>query len=449
MRKLPFHMLVLFSLLMLAACSSISNAGQSPSPTSTQAPKPLNVYVSTADAEGASQHAVYALSGTDGKVLWNYASQVSLDNAPVLDNGVAYVGSNTGLDALNTQDGKLLWSYQTTGFAEVLGVVHGVVYGASDASGNAQGSSSIFALNASDGSVRWKYQSPDLLSGGAMLADGAIYATVLLNHSCHCSDTPDYHLALNASDGSVLWKTPQATDIYNVQMAANGLVYGIDGMTDVFASTLLVRKASDGSVVWQYPNASTSALVSIIGMDGNVIYVLSNDGDFSNFPTSGPNVVYALKASDGTVLWRSQIADTDATVATLLNKVVYLGSHDGAISALNAADGKLLWHAQVGQAATPNGSGTAIAVVVNGTVYLAFGQGFAALNASDGSLKWQYQASGVLSISAVANGVVYASSRDSDITNPGHNKIYALHASDGSLLWRYDAPSTFYTPVVG
>jgi outer membrane protein assembly factor BamB len=447
MRKRLLHMALFFGLLGLAACSANGTGGTSFSSTPTQGPNGLNVYVSTADIKGATP-ALYALSGSDGKVLWNYVSQVGLSGAPVLDHGIAFVGTDMGLGAINTRDGKLLWHYSTATSVRVLSVVNGVVYGDSYSDSDAN-NSSVFALNASDGSVRWKYQPTDAVVNGELVADGLVYAEAVSKEGCHCSGKPGYHVALNASDGSVRWQTPQATDIYNEQLVGNGLVYGLDGMTDEFVSTLQARKASDGSIAWQYPKASESAWLSIIGMDSNAIYVLSNDGDFSNFPNGGPNVVYALNASDGSVLWRSQIADTTSTIPTLIDQAIYLSSQDGVVTALNAADGKLLWHAQVGQAGGSTGSGTTIAAVVNGVVYLAFPQGFAALGASDGSIKWQYQASGETAISAVANGVVYASATDASLPAAGNNKIYALNASDGVLLWGYNAPAPFFTPTVG
>lgn len=427
MRKAPFHMLLFFSVLTLAACGGASTAGQSPSPTPTPAPNALNVYVST--AANSAQNAVYALSGATGKRLWSDATGTSENSSPVLDHGVLYVGSDSGLDALNTQDGKRLWSYQAPGFVKTLFVVNGVVYGGS------------FALNASDGSLRWKSQNTDF-SGLALLADGVIYAEASQG-SCGCSAPDTYTLALNARDGSVLWKTPKGTDDFSPQLEANGLLYGIDYFPDGPVANLLVRKASDGSVAWQFPKVP--AAVTIIGLDSDVIYALSNDGDFPD----NPNIVYALKASDGSVIWHTQVADMTPTSPTLIDQVIYLGSQDGGVTALNETDGKMLWHAQVGQAGPSSRSDTTIAAVVNGVVYLAYPQGFAALNASDGSLKWQYQASGSLTIAAVANGVVYASSGDSDLMHPENNKIYALNASDGSLLWHSDMLSGFNPPVVG
>ena len=94
---------------------------------------------------------------------------------------------------------------------------------------------------------------------------------------------------------------------------------------------------------------------------------------------------YALRASDGTVLWRSQGGSHSDEAMALANGIVYCGSDDQ-------------------------------------TVY--------ALRVSDGSVLWQYQTGGILnSPPSIVNGVLYIGSWD--------NFLYALHASDGSVLWRY------------
>jgi len=447
MRKTPVKLLLLSVLMMLAACSAGGSAG--PAASQTQAPKTLNVYVST-NAK-SSQNAVYALSGSTGKLLWSYSTGANGNNPPLLDQGVVYVGSGNTLDALNAQNGKLLWSHQAPGAVRVLGVVDGVVYAASESlvNGASSGDSSLFALKASDGAARWNYSVADLLVGNELLADRVIYALVQSKQSCHCSGQPSYTLALNASDGSVLWKTAQASDIYGVRLAANGLVYGIDGMTDEFTDSLLARKASDGSVAWQFPKASAPAYVNIIGMNGNVVYVLSNDGNLGFPPlASGLNVVYALNASDGTVLWRAQVTSQSSFLGTLFAPAIYIGADDSAptVFALNTADGKLLWQGQIAGSMAKMGSLVEVAAVVDGSDYLSYPQGVAALSASDGSMRWKYEGNGISSVAAVLNGVVYASSTPGD---PAQQTISALKASDGSLLWSYAAPLVFNPPVVG
>ncbi len=74
--------------------------------------------------------------------------------------------------------------------------------------------------------------------------------------------------------------------------------------------------------------------------------------------------------------------------------------------------------------------------VANGVVYVGSGDSnLYALNAGTGAFLWKYQTEGnITSVPAVANGVVYTGSVD--------RNLYALNASTGALLWKY--PTEYY-----
>jgi outer membrane protein assembly factor BamB len=119
---------------------------------------------------------------------------------------------------------------------------------------------------------------------------------------------------------------------------------------------------------------------------------------------TGDGYVYALKASDGTRLWRYLTGGAVST-PTVVNGVVYIGSADGYVYALKASDGTLQW-------SYLTGSYPASPTVVNGVVYVGdlVDYYLYALKASDGTLQWRYQTGGnVDSSPAVVNGVVYFS----------------------------------------
>jgi outer membrane protein assembly factor BamB len=166
------------------------------------------------------------------------------------------------------------------------------------------------------------------------------------------------------------------------------------------------------------------------------IYVASPSGD-----------IYALRADNGMLRWRSHIQQIrtqpwfgQAVKVPLTERdgVVYVSTAalGGSLYALRASDGTILWHHQTG---VPEES----PVVANGVVYLyvtstarqgpasAQWAGIYAVAASDGHLLWRFQPdlSFGLSFPVVANGVVYLQSLGGE--------IYALQASDGAILWRH------------
>lgn len=167
------------------------------------------------------------------------------------------------------------------------------------------------------------------------------------------------------------------------------------------------------------------------------------------------NVVYALRASDGSLLWRYNTAGpVDGPVGSppvVVDGIVYvnayvdqglLGYGTGYIYALRASDGTLLWRYTTGNFVyhgyvySPT--------VTNGVVYVASQAGsLTALRASDGALLWRYTAKGQVAVSLVVNGIVYLLDTNID---QGPDYLEALRANDGKLLWR--TPSYDYLPVI-
>jgi outer membrane protein assembly factor BamB len=213
--------------------------------------------------------------------------------------------------------------------------------------------------------------------------------------------------AINNNNGRLLWR--YRTD--NQLVTSSPVVQ--DGVVYVASTSLYALKAKDGSLLWRHRfqyGASSSPIVV-----NGTIYIGEGDG-----------YTYALNATDGSVLWRYQTKMyIYSTAPAVVNGVVYVGSSNHSIYALNASDGSLLWSYSTGGAINSS------ATVSNGIVYIGAGDNYMyALHVNDGSLAWRYSTGGpVWSTPSVVNGILYFGSND--------NFVYALHAGDGSLLWRY------------
>lgn len=192
-----------------------------------------------------------------------------------------------------------------------------------------------------------------------------------------------------------------------ITRAVSGTVF--TGCDDAYFYAL---DASSGSSLWRSQQTGNS-IVSTPAIANGVIYVGSNDGS-----------VYAFSASDGSTLWSYATGGAIASSPAVVNGVVYIGSNDGYVYALQAATGTLVWRFLTG------GPVSSSPTVSNGIVYVGSNDGnLYAIFGSKGKQKWLYATGGSIDARPMASaGVVYVGSHDS--------YLYAVNATYGTLLWR-------------
>ena len=400
---------------------------------------------------GTKNSGVYALRTSDGSLLWHYNTAGPVagpDSPPVVVDGIVYVSANveqglgysTGyIYALRASDGKLLWRYTAgsfvyNGYVYRPTVANGVVYIASQAG-------SLTALRATDGKLLWRYN-----------AKGQVVDSLVVNGIVYVLDTidlgPDYLEALRASDGKLLWRSLSAA---YPPLVVNGVVYltSQDGLSAL--------QASDGSLLWRYALANTgfSWPTVLNGVVYTVAIKLSSDTAAST-PTAGyarrvttssinwkmpfkqgrggPSTLYALRASNGTVLWHYQTpGDKNNGIGILaaIGGMIYIDTtadqSKDMIAALRASDGSLLWmHASDAPPTIPVWT-----VIQQGIIYITSDSGAVfALQSSDGKELWRYTIGGSVFSSPVLDGSTLYVGADNGV-------IYALNASNGSLRWQY------------
>ncbi len=387
------------------AGTSTIGATTLPTPASTPIPSPVpsdhNVNMTIADGVvylSTADNAVYALHASNGALLWRSKIDGSVDTQPLVANGVVYVTSYVGQSgpayayALRASDGSLLWRYSNTNYSYLSLSTSdtNIVFVAS------QGE--ISALNTSNGTVVWHFATKNTASGSPLEVNGVVYFGSSLDNG------PGTLYALRVSDGTQLWQ--YATDGYiNTPAVANGIVYITSGAVKLAAlrasdghqlwkqsidanlvqplqlvdgvlytattkileppaarianplqgataiSALLwsklqnapavktiplkqgILQSSNGSVLWhdKLNNSPSGALLA-----NGVIY-LSSSGSFSG-------VVYAVRASDGSLLWNYPLSGGSFDAPTLVGHTVYVGAANGMAYALRTDIGKLLWH---------------------------------------------------------------------------------------------------------
>ena len=354
--------------------------------------------------------------GTNGKPMplpdGHYESMVA-------SNGVDYVGSDNGrLYALNGKDGAMRWQYNAGAPVYVAAVMQGVVY--ADAS---NGNSAVaYAINAGTGSVLWHYNVNDYISD-LMAENGVVYVGTAAT-----GNTPRLY-ALRAGNGSLLWSYTANAETPGLLAASDGMVFYAEILgigSGNFSEHITALRSSDGSVAWRLPIAAAGGFArGIPAIANDVIYIATNNGS-----------VYAVRMSDGTVLWHvAHSGGFDAIPLDMSplvdNGVVYVEGKQGpggeylSLFAMRAGDGTLLWSKSLGFAPAPMVDQPQ---VVNGVMYVVNGvTGLVALREADGSLLWQHTADQVFGPFVVANGLIHIN---------GGNGVLALRTGDGSVAWK-------------
>jgi outer membrane protein assembly factor BamB len=432
-----------------------------PTPASTPIPSPVasghNVNVTIADGVAylsTTDNAVYALRTSNGTLLWRSKIDGSVDAQPLVANGVVYVTSYVGQNgpahvyALRASDGSLLWRYDNTNYSylSLSTSDSNTVYVASQ--------DGISALNTSNGALLWHHAAKDTGSTLPLEVNGVVYFS---SSSDNASGTL---YALRVSDGSTIWqyKTGSYTD---TPVVANGVVYiTSDG------GMLAALRASDGHQIWKQtfdanfvqsfqlvngvlyatttkilepPSAHSASPLQATTAIGSLLW-----NTFQNVPAvqtipqkQGLSSVYAIRASDGAILWHHAMnngGDSWASWLSVANGVIYAsdsiptnGTGAGDIYALQSSNSSVLWHDKLNT--SPSG-----ALLVNGVIYLSTSDGYSgavyAVRASDGSLLWNYPLSGAaFNAPTLVGNTVYVGA--------ANGMAYALRAGNGKLLWHY------------
>jgi outer membrane protein assembly factor BamB len=432
-----------------------------PTPVATPIPALIpaghNISVTTANGVAylsTDDNVAYALRLSNGAVLWRHNIDGPVDQPPLVANGVVYMTSFVGQNgpahiyALRASDGSLLWRYDNINYSylSLSTSDSNVVYVASQ--------DGISALNTSNGAMLWHYAAKDTGSTWPLEVNGVVYFS---SSSNNMSGTL---YALRASDGSTIWHYT-TTGYTNTPVVANGIVYiSLDG------GTLAALRASDGHQVWK--QTFDANLVQSPQLVNGVLYLTTTKmllppsahsaspsqattaigsllwNMFQNVPAvqtipqkEGLSSVYAIRASDGRILWHYTMNNGGNSWVSWLsveNGVVYAsdsiptnGTGAGDIYALQSSNGSVLWHDKLN--ASPSGT-----LLANGVIYLSSSGDFSgavyAVRASDGSLLWNYPLSGAaFNAPTLVGNTVYVGA--------ANGMVYALSADNGRIVWHY------------
>jgi outer membrane protein assembly factor BamB len=329
-----------------AVIIAATNDAVSPSQTTIEALNPDNgavLWQSTAHAGGnislqVASGDVYALiagSGTGvlvaldaatGQQLWQVTPQASGAASMDAATGTIFLSSpaSTGhsglVEAYRASDGTRLWQHDAGSCAAgQLAAGSGIVL----VTPNGCQQPMVVALRESDGSVAWQQSAPDNIAGGGpAVVDGVAYLNA---YGVVC--------AYDAPTGARNWcYQPSALDSEGdpAPAVSSGIVLAGNGLS------FYALQASSGNRSW---SLSVPSLVGAETLTPDTAYV-----------TSGFSLI-ALTASTGRQLWADRLDGPEADQPVVAHGVIYVNDDGGAAAppppaylyAVRASDGAVLW----------------------------------------------------------------------------------------------------------
>ncbi len=291
----------------------------------------------------------------------------------------------------------------------------------------------VWRLSSSPPREVWVYRGQGVIRQPPLLTDALVLSAA--------SGAP--LTAIDLADGRARWSYAGEAGVWERSLAAAEDVVWIGER----GGYLTALSAQDGHVLWRRALAGEVMVPPFVAVD--VLYVVTTSADHEGtiFP-EGRARVYALEQSDGTVRW-SWEAGAYALQTPFVRDgrlwgggSVYApeeGIEEGGVTgiyALDATQGRLLW-----QTRTVDGFVKSLAVHEDVLVYLAYQDVIRALDAATGETLWQKDTGNWTPAFALADGVVYFGS--------ANTQVIALDARSGEKRWQFDIPEGSFNYVLG
>lgn len=377
-KKTSLNLLALTSLLLVTACSTISDLKTDVTDRifgreAADAPDPLVEIKQTATSQllwqakvGAAEdfefspvlEAGYAyaasangevvkLDATNGKQVWRVNAGEKLSGGVGVGGSLVLVGTQKGVVYAYDIEGKLQWKSKLS--SEILSApkyFDGIVIART-------GDSRIYGINANDGSRKWVYDrtSPALTlrsSAGVVVDGGAVYAGF----------GGGKLIAIRADNGKMLWEASVAqpkgvteieriADITSLPFVDGPLVYAV-----AYQGRIAAVDRLSGRVVW---NRDISSLSGISVEDGRI------------FVSHALGSVYSLDYTTGKTFWRqAALKNRQLSAPVPLGSLIAVGDVEGYVHFLSRDDGAL-----ASRAKTSNSPIMPMMAAINSTTVLA------------------------------------------------------------------------------
>ena len=228
---------------------------------------------------------------------------------------------------------------------------------------------------------------------------------------------------MRAGNGDVVWRTPLISDAGESMPIHAELAVTQD---TVYAATLHgsvhALKLSDGKPLWVY-RAEDAIEGAVVHSQGRL------------FVTDSRDVLYALDAATGKLLWRFQRPTPEFFTIkgggqpVVDQDVVFNGFADGTLVALQIDDGQVLWRVNLGGDLQEFTDVDLPVILTRDTIYASsYAGGLYAINPVDGSVKWRMTLESLSSMRLVG-AILYVSS--------AQGRVMAVDVEDRQVLWSF------------
>ncbi len=337
--------------------------------------------------------AEHALTRANAKRLrraWAAQAGASIEGSVAVSDGLVFVGSDDNVMHAYRSDGSEAWSQaleNAKAFVASPATDGERVFGYSS-------SAVVTALDAPSGDPLWQ-QRVSSVQGAFPGSPTVVGQTVYV--------VPYELVALDSATGAVRWTRPNVGCFICSPAVGNGTLF--IGAGPASGRRLLALDAATGAPRWSFrPQAgkdfSWSASPAVSG--GRVFQAAAVGRNRKAYS------LYAFAASTGKRLWKTRVGSSrflTSSSPAVANGIVYYTSPGGRFYALRASNGKLLWS----KAIAPSASSPAVA---GGVVYFGTGLTMYGLDARTGKTLWHARTTADPSDPAVAGGTVYVGSGD-------------------------------------
>jgi outer membrane protein assembly factor BamB len=180
-------------------------------------------------------------------------------------------------------------------------------------------------------------------------------------------------------------------------------------------------RASDGTILWKWNTCGESVGMTPPTVANGAVY-------FACYAAPSLYRLYALQAKTGTLLWRDTLSGPVVNTVLVNQQMLYI-QQDNQLLVERADTGVLLWQQRFGESGYPIET-----VLGDGILYIRQGNTFFAEKASDGARMWEYRFIGgyISPEPIVDHNMVYL------IASPQGRpySIYALDGTTGTLYWQ-------------